>query len=134
MELMKSIVRPKMVDESRSRARINIPGLTVTEVRGHGRQKATPRLSRPGIRVTLLPKMEIEVVVPDRLADELDGHHGRGADRREIGDGRVFVLPVERVIHPNRRSRAALKRCFGVRCLGASVLRYRSPCGHSTAP
>ena len=77
MKLIKSIVRPNKVDDVKDAlAKLNIAGMTVTEVRGHGKQKGHTAIYRgKEYNVSLLPKMEIEVVVPDT--------HGR---RRDQGD------------------------------------------------
>src|SRR5690606_32088963 len=97
MKLIKSIVRPNKVDDVREALeKLNIPGMTVTEVRGHGRQKGHTAVYRgKEYNVTLLPKVEIEVVVPDELADDVIAAMIGAARTGEIGDGRVFVTPVE---------------------------------------
>lgn len=97
MKLIKSIVRPNMVDNIKDAlAKINISGMTVTEVRGHGRQKGHTAVYRGReYEVSLLPKMEIEVVVPDSMVDDAIKVITAAARTGEIGDGRVFVLPVE---------------------------------------
>jgi nitrogen regulatory protein P-II 1 len=97
MKLIKSIVRPNTVDEVRAALeKMNIPGMTVTEVRGHGRQKGHTAVYRgQEYNVSLLPKVEIEVVVPDAVADQVIQSIAAAARTGEIGDGRVFVLPVE---------------------------------------
>ena len=70
MKLIKSIVRPNRVDDVRAALEaMNVPGMTVTEVRGHGRQKGHTAIYRgKEYTVTLLPKVEIEVVVQDNIA------------------------------------------------------------------
>jgi nitrogen regulatory protein P-II 1 len=97
MKLIKSIVRPNTVDDVRAALeKMNIPGMTVTEVRGHGRQKGHTAVYRgQEYNVSLLPKVEIEVVVPDNVADQVIQAIAAAARTGEIGDGRVFVLPVE---------------------------------------
>ena len=97
MKLIKSILRPNKVDEVREALeKMNIPGMTVTEVRGHGRQKGHTAIYRgKEYNVTLLPKVEIEVVVQDGVADEVIAAIMKAARTGEIGDGRVFVTPVE---------------------------------------
>jgi nitrogen regulatory protein PII len=68
----------------------------VTDVRGHGRQKGHTAVYRgKEYEVSLLPKVKIEVVVPDDVVDEVIQVVIRAARTGEIGDGRVFVLPVE---------------------------------------
>jgi nitrogen regulatory protein PII len=97
MKLVKSIVRPDKVDEVRDALeKLKIAGMTVTDVRGHGRQKGHTAVYRgKEYSVTLLPKVEIEVVVPDSVVDEVIQAVIKAARTGEIGDGRVFVLPVE---------------------------------------
>ena len=96
MKLIKSIVRPNKVDEVRDALeKLGIGGVTVTEVRGHGKQKGHTAIYRgKEYNVSLLPKMEIEVVVSDAVADEAIKAIVQAARTGEIGDGRVFVLPV----------------------------------------
>ena len=96
MKLIKAIVRPNKVDEVKDALeRLQISGMTVTEVRGHGKQKGHTAIYRgQEYNVSLLPKMEIEVVVPDALADDAIKAIVSAARTGEIGDGRVFVLPV----------------------------------------
>jgi len=97
MKLIKAIVRPNKVDDVRDAlGRLSLPGMTVTEVRGHGKQKGHTAIYRgKEYDVSLLPKMEIEVVVADRLVDEVVAAIITAARTGEIGDGRVFVIPVE---------------------------------------
>jgi nitrogen regulatory protein PII len=96
MKLIKSIVRPNKVDDVKDAlARLNISGMTVTEVRGHGKQKGHTAIYRgKEYNVSLLPKMEVEIVVPDSIADEAIKAIAEAARTGEIGDGRVFVFPV----------------------------------------
>jgi nitrogen regulatory protein PII len=77
-------------------ARLNISGVTVTEVRGHGKQKGHTAIYRgKEYNVSLLPKMEIETVVEDAIVDDAVKAIVTAARTGEIGDGRVFVIPVE---------------------------------------
>src|SRR5207302_2577842 len=96
MKLIKAIVRPNKVDEVKEAlGRINISGMTVTEVRGHGKQKGHTAIYRgKEYNVSLLPKMEIELVIADEGADDAVKAIIQAARTGEIGDGRVFVLPV----------------------------------------
>ena len=96
MKLIKSIIRPNKVDEVKDAlTKLNIAGMTVTEVRGHGKQKGHTAVYRgKEYNVSLLPKMEVEVVVPDDLVDEAVRAIMQAARTGEIGDGRVFVIPV----------------------------------------
>jgi nitrogen regulatory protein PII len=97
MKLIKSIVRPNKVDDVRDALeKLSISGMTVTEVRGHGRQKGHTAIYRgKEYNVSLLPKVEIELVVPDTVVDEVIKAIIAAARTGEIGDGRVFVLPVD---------------------------------------
>ena len=97
MKLLKSIVRPNKVDEVKEAlAKLNIAGMTVTEVRGHGKQKGHTAIYRgKEYNVTLLPKLEIDLVVADEATDEAVKAIMQAARTGEIGDGRVFVIPVQ---------------------------------------
>ena len=97
MKLIKSIVRPNKVDEVKGALeKLGISGMTVTEVRGHGKQKGHTAIYRgQEYSVSLLPKMEIEIVVPEESVDEAVKVITKAARTGEIGDGRVFVMPVE---------------------------------------
>jgi nitrogen regulatory protein PII len=97
MKLIKSIVRPNKVDDVKDAlGKLSISGMTVTEVRGHGKQKGHTAIYRgKEYNVSLLPKMEIEVVVPDRLVEDAIAAIIQAARTGEIGDGRVFVIPVD---------------------------------------
>ncbi len=96
MKLIKSIIRPNKVDDVKDAlTKLSISGMTVTEVRGHGKQKGHTAIYRgKEYNVSLLPKMEIEVVVPDEIVDEAIKAIIQAARTGEIGDGRVFVIPV----------------------------------------
>src|ERR1700676_192313 len=96
MRLLKCIIRPDRVDQVKEAlSELHVSGLTVTEVRGHAKQKGHTAIYRgQEYDVSLLPKMEIELVVPDDLVDEVVKAIVQTARTGEIGDGRVFVLPV----------------------------------------
>lgn len=97
MKLIMAIVRPSKVEEIKdSLTRLNISGMTITEVRGHGRQRGHTAIYRgKEYSVSLLPKMKVEIVIPDDMVDETIRTIIETARTGEIGDGRVFVLPVE---------------------------------------
>ena len=97
MKLIKAIVRPNKVEDVKDAlAKNSISGMTVSEVRGHGRQRGHSSVYRGSeYEVSLLPKMEIEVVVPDDIVDDAIDAIMEAARTGEIGDGRVFVIPVE---------------------------------------
>jgi nitrogen regulatory protein PII len=97
MKLITAIVRPNKVEEvSDALQKLGITGLTVTEVRGHGKQKGHTAIYRgKEYTVNLLPKMEVQVVVDDATSDEVIKAIMQSARTGEIGDGRVFVSSVE---------------------------------------
>ncbi|PYR80147.1 MAG: P-II family nitrogen regulator [Acidobacteria bacterium] len=97
MKLLKAIIRPNKVDEVKDAlAKLNLSGMTVTEVRGHGKQKGHTAIYRgKEYNVSLLPKMELEVVVAESIVEDAIRAIVEAARTGEIGDGRVFVLPVE---------------------------------------
>ena len=97
MQLIKAIVRPNKVDEVKEALeKVGVTGMTVTEVRGHGQQKGHTAIYRgKEYNVSLLPKMQIETVVPDNQVDATIKAIVSAARTGEIGDGRVFVTPVE---------------------------------------
>src|SRR5213594_2137082 len=98
MKLIKCIVRPNKVDEVKDAlSKLSISGMTVTEVRGHGKQKGHTAVYRgKEYNVSLLPKMEVEVVVQDGVVDEAIRAIIQAARTGEIGNGRVFMIPVDR--------------------------------------
>ena len=97
MRLIKAIVRPNKVDDVREALeKLSISGMTVTEVRGHGKQKGHTAIYRgKEYNVSLLPKMEVELVVDDAAVDDAVKAIIQAARTGEIGDGRVFVMPVD---------------------------------------
>ena len=107
MKLIKAIVRPNRVDAVKDAlSEVGIPGMTVSEVRGHGRQRGHPTIYRGSeYEISLLPKVEIEVVLEDVLVDDAIDAIMDAARTGEIGDGRVFVIPIEqgRIIRTGER-------------------------------
>ena len=97
MQLIKAIVRPNKVDDVKEALeKAGISGMTVTEVRGHGQQKGHTAIYRgKEYNVSLLPKMQIETVVADNLVESTIKAIVNAAKTGEIGDGRVFVTPVQ---------------------------------------
>src|SRR3982750_2235037 len=97
MKLMKCIIRPNKVDDVRTALeKASVAGMTVTEVRGHGRQKGHKAVYRGReYEVSLLPKTMIELVVGDNVSDEVVRIIMETARTGDIGDGRIFVLDVE---------------------------------------
>ena len=97
MKLIKAIIRPNKLEEVKDAlTKLSIAGMTVTEVRGHGRQKGHKAVYRgTEYSVTLLPKVMIEVIIPEEMVDGVLETTMKTARTGEIGDGRIFVIPVE---------------------------------------
>ena len=97
MKLIKAIIRPNKLEEVKDAlSKISVSGMTVTEVRGHGRQKGHRAVYRgTEYAVTLLPKIMLELVIDENLVDDVIKTIIETSRTGEIGDGRVFVLPVE---------------------------------------
>jgi nitrogen regulatory protein P-II 1 len=100
MKLVTAIIKPFKLDEVREAlAEVGLTGLTVTEVKGFGRQKGHTELYRGAEYVVdFLPKMKIEVVVAASQVDQVIDAVIGAARTGKIGDGKIFVSDVERVI------------------------------------
>jgi nitrogen regulatory protein P-II 1 len=94
------VIRPiKMDDVKEALSEIGVAGMTVTDVRGYGRQRGRTEKYRGNTYVVnLLPKLKIEFVVPDDRAEEAVEAVLRSASTGEIGDGKVFVSTVETAV------------------------------------
>jgi nitrogen regulatory protein P-II 2 len=100
MKLITAIVKPFKLDDVREAlSDIGVQGITVTEVKGFGRQKGHTELYRGAEYVVdFLPKVKIEVAVADGLVDQTIEAITKAANTGKIGDGKVFVSPMEQVI------------------------------------
>ncbi|HEY4343941.1 MAG TPA: P-II family nitrogen regulator [Parvibaculum sp.] len=100
MKLVMAIVKPFKLDEVREAlTSLGIEGLTVTEVKGYGRQKGQTEIYRGAeYAVNFLPKIKIEVVVAAALVDKTIAAITAAAKTGNIGDGKVFVVPVEQAL------------------------------------
>ena len=100
MKLIAAIIKPFKLDEVREAlAEIGVNGLTVTEVKGFGRQKGHTELYRGAEYVVdFLPKIRIEVVVTDDMVESAIEAIVKAARTGKIGDGKIFVMPVEQAI------------------------------------
>lgn len=100
MKKIEAIVKPFKLEEVReSLSEIGISGLTVTEVKGFGRQKGHTELYRGAEYVVdFLPKVKIEIVTTDDVVDQAVEAIIKAARTGKIGDGKIFVFPVEQVI------------------------------------
>ena len=100
MKLIVAIVKPfKLEDAKEALAAIQVEGMTVTEVKGFGRQKGHTEIYRGSeYTVDFLPKVKIETVVSDDMAAPAVDAIRKAAATGKIGDGKIFVLPVEAAV------------------------------------
>lgn len=100
MKLIKAIVKPfKLDDVKEALGEVGVAGLTVTEVKGFGRQKGHTEIYRGSeYTVDFLPKSMIETVVEDEVVEAAVAAIVKAAKTEKIGDGKVFVIPVESAI------------------------------------
>jgi nitrogen regulatory protein P-II 1 len=100
MKKVEAIIKPFKLEEVREAlSEIGISGLTVTEVKGFGRQKGHTELYRGAEYVVdFLPKVKIEVVLADQIVDQAVEAIIKAARSGKIGDGKIFVMPVEQVV------------------------------------
>ncbi len=100
MKKIEAIIKPfKLDDVKAALTSAGIVGMTVSEVRGFGRQKGHTEMYRGGeYTVDFLPKIKIEIVVPDALADKVVALVTSAARTGSIGDGKVFVAPLEEAL------------------------------------
>jgi nitrogen regulatory protein P-II 1 len=100
MKKIEAIVKPFKLDEVREAlSEIGVTGLTVTEVKGFGRQKGHTELYRGAEYVVdFLPKVKVEVVVPDSLVEKAMDAIVKAARTGKIGDGKIFVVDVGQVV------------------------------------
>ena len=100
MKKIEAIIKPHKLDDVKDGlTEIGIKGMTVTEVKGYGRQKGHTEIYRGAEYVVdFLPKVKIEIVVPAEVADQVVDKIRETANTGKIGDGKIFVLPIERVV------------------------------------
>ena len=100
MKLVTAIIKPFKLDDVReSLSEIGVQGITVTEVKGFGRQKGHTELYRGAEYVVdFLPKVKVEVVCPDELAEKAIEAIRNAAQTGRIGDGKIFVYSIEQAI------------------------------------
>lgn len=100
MKLIIAIIKPFKLEEVKTAlAEVNIEGMTVTEVKGFGRQKGHTEIYRGSeYTVDFLPKVKIEVVTADELAPKAIEAIVRSAKTGKIGDGKIFVVPIDDAI------------------------------------
>ena len=100
MKKIEAIIQPFKLEEVKEALKaIGIDGMTVSEVRGHGRQKGHKEVYRgQEYQVDLLPKMKVEMVVPDARSEEVLSALSKAARTGKIGDGKIFVYEVAEAI------------------------------------
>jgi nitrogen regulatory protein PII len=100
MKLIMAIIKPFKLDDVREALTpLGVQGLTVSEVKGFGRQKGQTEIYRGAeYHVSFLPKIKIEVVVPVDLADQVIEAISKAAHTGKIGDGKIFVIDIERAM------------------------------------
>ncbi len=100
MKLVTAIIKPFKLDDTREAlSQIGVQGITVTEVKGFGRQKGHTELYRGAEYVVdFLPKIKIEVAVADALLDQVIEAVTQAAHTGKIGDGKIFVTNLEQII------------------------------------
>lgn len=100
MKKIEAIIKPFKLDEVREAlSEVGVTGLTVTEVKGFGRQKGHTELYRGAEYVVdFLPKIKIEVVIASSMVDTVVEAIVKAARTGKIGDGKIFISPVERVV------------------------------------
>ena len=109
MKKVEAIVKPFKLDEVKEAlAKVGVTGMTVEEVKGFGRQKGHTELYRGAEYVVdFLPKVKIEVVVPDHLVDKVSATIVGAAKTGSIGDGKIFILPVDEALRIRTGERGA---------------------------
>jgi len=112
MKKIEAIIKPFKLEEVKDAlSELGIEGMTVTEVKGFGRQKGHTEIYRGSeYTVDFLPKIKLEIVAPDERVDSAVAAIVKGAKTGKIGDGKVFVLPVEEAIRirTDERGEAAI--------------------------
>jgi nitrogen regulatory protein PII len=100
MRKIEAIIKPFKLDEVKAALNeVGVQGMTITEVKGYGRQKGHKEIYRGAeYMVDLLPKIKIEIVVDQSMVDQVVKKIMESARTGKIGDGKIFVLPVEEVI------------------------------------
>ena len=107
MTKLEAIIQPNKLDEVKDAlSELGVDGLTISEVRGHGRQKGHTETYRGReYSVTLLPKLKLEIVLPDAMVESAVNAILQTAGTGKIGDGKIFVSKVDEVIRIRNQER-----------------------------
>lgn len=110
MKKIEAIIQPHKLDEVKEALKdLGIDGMTISEVRGHGRQKGHTETYRgQEYQVDLLPKVKLELVIPDGQLDATIGALGTAARSGNIGDGKIFISSVDQAIRIRNGDRGDL--------------------------
>ena len=110
MKKLEAIIQPHKLEEVKEALKkIGIDGMTISEVRGHGRQKGHKEVYRGmEYQVDLLPKVKLEMVIPDSRLDEVIKTLGDAARTGKIGDGKIFVFDVAEAIRIRNEDRGEI--------------------------
>lgn len=100
MKKIEAIIRPyKLDDVKEALTEIGVRGMTITEVKGYGRQKGHTELYRGAeYKIDFLPKVKIEIIASDSMVDRIVDAIIKSARTGQVGDGKIFIYPVEEVI------------------------------------
>lgn len=100
MKIVMAVIKPFKLDEVRDAlTAVGIQGLTVTEVKGYGRQKGHTEIYRGAeYAVSFLPKIKIELAIADDMVEPAIEAIGKAAKTGQIGDGKIFVYPLESAV------------------------------------
>ncbi len=100
MKLVTAVIKPFKLEDVRSAlTALGVEGMTAIEVKGYGQQKGQADIYRgTEYKVTYLPKVKIEVAVSDDQADKVVDAIVKAANTGNVGDGKIFVMPLERVV------------------------------------
>lgn len=109
MKLITAVIKPHKLEDVRSALEtFGVSGMTVTEASGYGRQKGHTEVYRGAeYDISLIPKVRLEIVVDDAEADDVVGVVAKAAQTGRIGDGKVWVTPVESVLRVRTGDRDA---------------------------
>ena len=112
MKKVEAIIRPHLLDAVKNALReIDVKGMTVSEVQGYGRQIGHTETYRGAeYQIDFIPKLKIEVIIPDEIEDAVVQAISKSAHTGKFGDGKIFILPIDDVIRirTGERGEAAL--------------------------
>lgn len=100
MKKIEAIIRPFKLDDVREAlSEIGVKGMTLTEVKGYGRQKGHTEVYRGSeYKIDFLPKIKVEIIAKDAMVERIISTIVKAARTGQVGDGKIFILPVEDVI------------------------------------